>query len=84
MTLYALIFIAFLLVVAGVQFFYLAHLERYNNRQKRKIRELESQSDSLLIRIREAEFQITKLQLLLDSAESVRNNEVWADVISDQ
>jgi hypothetical protein len=84
MTTYVLVLIAcLLLVIAGVQFFYLAFLERRDKQQKRRIRELERQTGNLFKRLGEAEFRISKQQTFFDSIESVDSAEIWADLISD-
>ena len=68
--------------VAGLQFFYLAYLERMSNQLKRRIHELERQNAVLYHRWQEAEQQISSYQAL-ESEEIIEDEEVWSEIIED-
>ena len=70
--------------VAGLQFFYLAYLERVTNEHKRRIRELEHHCKNLSHKLHNAELQINEQTELIDSFYGEEpKEEVWADVIED-
>ncbi len=71
--------------VAGLQFFYLAYIERFNRQQKRRIQELERQNALLYHRWQDAEHQLAAYQAL-DAEELVEDNEeeVWAEIIDSE
>lgn len=87
MMMYVLIGLSLSLVgVAGLQFFYLAYLERLDRERKIRIVELEHHCKHLTARLKEAEQQITEQAELIDTIyeESEEEEEVWADVIEDR
>jgi 16S rRNA C1402 (ribose-2'-O) methylase RsmI len=87
MTIYVLICLSLSLAgVAGLQFFYLAYLERVENEHKRRIRELEHHCKKLTHKLQNAELQINEQTELIDSFygdEPEDKEEIWADVIED-
>ena len=88
MTIYVLICLSLSLAgVAGLQFFYLAYLERVANEHKRRIRELEHHCKNLANKLQTNELQISEQTELIDSfygeEEPKDKEEVWADVIED-
>lgn len=89
MMLYVLIGLSLSLIgVAGLQFFYLAYLERIDRERKDRIHELERHCKHLTRRLREAERQIAEQAELIDAicedSEAEDEEEVWADVIEDR
>lgn len=84
---YVLICLSLSLVgVAGLQFFYLAYLERVENEHKKRIRELERQCKSLSYKLHDAELQISEQSDLIESFYGElkdKEEEAWADVIED-
>jgi predicted phage-related endonuclease len=89
MLLYGLICLSLSLAgVAGLQFFYMAYLERLDRDHKRRIHELERHCKYLANRVKEAESQITEQKDLIDAIydefDSEDEEEIWADVIEDR
>lgn len=87
MTIYVLICLCLSLAgVAGLQFFYLAYLERIENEHKKRIHELERQCKFLSNKLHDAELQIAEQAELIDAVyeDSDDEGEVWADVIEDR
>lgn len=88
MAIYVLICLALSLAgVAGLQFFYLAYLERMDKITKKSLREAEQQNYYLKQRLLEAELQIAEQAKLLESVYIKTENEeeeIWADVIDDR
>lgn len=81
MMIYVLICIALAMSgVAGLQFFYLAYVERVSKQQTRRIRELERQNAILYHRWQDAENHLTNYQEL-ESAEELVEEEVWEEII---
>lgn len=71
--------------VAGLQFFYLAYLERIEKEHKKRIHELERQCKYLSNKLHDAELQISEQAELIDAFyEDSDKDEVWADVIEDR
>jgi len=75
--------------VAGLQFFYMAYLERLDRSRKRKIYELEQHCKYLTNRLKDAESQISEqsdfIEALYDEMETEEDEEeVWADVIEER
>lgn len=75
--------------VAGLQFFYMAYLERLDRSRKRKIYELEQHCKYLTNRLKTAESQISEqsdfIEALYDEMETEEEEEeVWADVIEER
>lgn len=68
--------------IAGLQFLYLAYLERVELEHKKKIRQLERHCKNLSQKLQAAEFQIVKQSKLIE--EIYENEEVWAEVIEDR
>jgi hypothetical protein len=89
MLLYGLICLSLSLAgVAGLQFFYMAYLERLDRTRKRRIYELEQHCKYLTNRLRDAEAQINEqndlIEAIYDEIETEDEEEVWADVIEDR
>ena len=90
MTIYVLICLSLSLAgVAGLQFFYLAYLERMDKIVRKNLREVERQNQYLKRRLFDAELQIAQQAKLLEAAyedfpEEIHEDEVWADVIEDR
>jgi hypothetical protein len=83
MLLYVVICVALAMAgVAGLQFFYLAYLERIGNQLKRRIQELERQNAVLYHRWQDAEHQLNSYQAL-DAEEIYEDEEVWSEIIED-
>jgi hypothetical protein len=83
MLLYVLICVALALAgVAGLQFFYLAYLERLNKQQKRRIYELERHNTALHNRWQEAERQLATFRIQHEE-EILEEDEAWAEYIED-
>lgn len=76
-----------LLGVAGLQFFYLAYLERIERERKIRLVELEHKCRYLTTRLKDAERQIAEQYELIDAIyeeDEIEDDEVWADVIEDR
>jgi hypothetical protein len=88
MTIYALICLCLSLAgVAGLQFFYLAYLERMDKETRKNLRDTERQNQQLKQRLLEAELQIAQQAKIIESTlgEQLEDEEeVWADVIDDR
>lgn len=89
MLLYGLICLSLSLAgVAGLQFFYMAYLERLDRTRKRKIHELEQHCKYLTNRLKETETQIAEqndlIESIYDELETDEDEEVWADVIEER
>lgn len=73
--------------ITGIQFFYLAYLDRLDRDQKRRIRELEKHCQFLISQLHAAETKISKSEDELEDEILELNeeddNEVWADVIGE-
>lgn len=75
--------------VAGLQFFYLAYLERIDRERKKRLGELERHIKYLTHRLKDAERQVTEQHKLLEAAyqefdDEDEDEEVWADVIEER
>jgi 16S rRNA C1402 (ribose-2'-O) methylase RsmI len=72
--------------VAGLQFFYMAYLERLDREHKKRIRELERHTKCLSGKLHDAEIRIVEQKNLLESFfdEFEDEEDVWADVIEDR
>ena len=69
--------------VTGMQFFYLAYLEKMSQSQKRRITELERHSERLTIRLYEAEAKLSAYtEFEIPEIEEV-DDETWAEIIED-
>ena len=87
MMLYVLIGLSLSLAgVAGLQFFYMAYLERLDREHKKRIRELERHTKYLSGKLHDAEIRIVEQKNLLESFfdEFEDEEDVWADVIEDR
>jgi 16S rRNA C1402 (ribose-2'-O) methylase RsmI len=88
MAVYVLICLSLSLAgVAGLQFFYLAYLERMDKVTKKRLREVEQQNYHLKQRLLETELQIAEQAKLLESvyvSTDCEEEEIWADVIDDR
>jgi PAB1-binding protein PBP1 len=72
--------------VAGLQFFYMAYLERLDREHKKRIRELERYTKYLTGKLHDAEIRIAEQKNLLEGFfdEFEDEEDVWADVIEDR
>ncbi|MBS1793447.1 MAG: hypothetical protein JSS81_06310 [Acidobacteria bacterium] len=74
--------------VAGLQFFYLAYLERVDRSRKNRVRELEQHCKYLAGRLRDAERQITEqtdfIEAIYEEFDTEDEEEIWADVIEER
>jgi len=73
--------------IAGLQFFYMAYLERLNKEHKKRINELERHCKYLSKRLNDAEQQIAEQSDLIETIFDDfgdEEEEVWADVIEDR
>lgn len=71
--------------LTGLQFFYMAYLERLNKEHKKRIYELERHSKYLSNRLKVADQQIAEQNEILGTIfEDSEEEEVWADVIEDR
>lgn len=89
MLMYVLICLSLSLAgVAGLQFFYMAYLERLDREQKKRIHELERHSKYLSNRLKDAEQQISEqndlIEAIYDEFDAEDEEEVWADVIDER
>lgn len=81
--LYVVICIALAMAgVAGLQFFYLAYMERVMRQQARRLKELERQNAVLYHRWQDAERILANYQTL-DAEEIIEEEEVWSEIIED-
>lgn len=82
--LYVVICIALAMAgVAGMQFFYLAYMERVINQQKRRITELERQNAVLYHRWQDAERVATHYDDL-EAQVVEEEEEIWSEIIEDK
>jgi 16S rRNA C1402 (ribose-2'-O) methylase RsmI len=72
--------------LTGLQFFYMAYLERLNKERKKRIYELECHSKHLSKRLNDAERRIVEQNDLIETIfdDFAEEEEVWADVIEDR
>lgn len=73
--------------VAGLQFFYMAYLERLDREHKKRIRELERHTKYLTGKLHDAEIRVVEQKNLLESfldEFDEDDDDVWADVIEDR
>lgn len=88
MILYVLIGLSLSLAgVAGLQFLYMAYLERLEREHKKRIRELERQCKNLTNHLSDAERQIAEQNNLIEGFfdEFIEDEEeIWSDVIEDR
>lgn len=87
MTIYVLICLCLSLAgVAGLQFFYLAYMEKIEKLTRQNLRDSERQNRHLKQRLLDAEIQIAEQARLLEAAYNPiesEDEEMWADVIED-
>lgn len=69
--------------IAGLQFFYLAYLERVGNQLKRRIHELERHNTALFHRWQEAEHQLQSYRSLEADVLVEDEEEIWSEIIED-
>ena len=70
--------------VAGLQFFYLAYIEKVMRQHKRRVGELERQNRVLYHRWQDAERTLTGFQNLeAEAVEIIEEEDVWAEIIED-
>lgn len=74
--------------VAGLQFFYMAYLERLDREHKKRIAELERRCKYLTKRLKETEQQVSEqndfIESIYNEFEIEDDEEVWADVIDER
>jgi 16S rRNA C1402 (ribose-2'-O) methylase RsmI len=69
--------------IAGLQFFYLAYLERVGNQLKRRIHELERQNATLYHRWQDAEHKLAEYHIL-EAEEIIEDEEeIWSEIIEE-
>lgn len=85
MTLYVLICLSLSLAgVAGLQFFYLAYLEKMDKELKKRLHSVELQNKYLKQALRDAELKLVEQTGLIEAVyEGEQDDEVWADVIEE-
>lgn len=82
--LYVLICVALAMSgVAGLQFFYLAYLERIGKQHKRRVTELERQNAVLYHRWQDSERILANYQTLEATDILEETEEVWSEIIED-
>ena len=69
--------------VAGMQFFYLAYMERVSKQQKRRIKELERQNAVLYHRWQDTERILAAYQELEAEELIEEEEEIWSEIIED-
>lgn len=80
---YVLICISLTFVgIAGLQFLYLAYLERIELEHKKRIKELERHCKYLQKQLKESEFQLGEQSKIIEDLYQ-EDEEVWAEVIDD-
>ena len=89
MMLYVLICLSLSLAgVAGLQFFYMAYIDRLDRARKRRVHELEQHCKYLTKRLKETESQITEqndfIEAIYEISEDEDEEEIWADVIDER
>ncbi len=88
MVIYILIGLSLTLAsLTGLQFFYMAYLERLKKEHKKRIYELERHSKHLSKRLSDAEARILEQNDLIETIFddfADEEEEVWADVIEDR
>ncbi len=67
--------------VAGMQFFYLAYMERIGRQHQRRIKELERQNAILYHRWQDTERALAGYEEI--AAEEVVEEEIWTEIIED-
>lgn len=84
MLLYVVISIALILAsITGLQFFYLAYLERVKQQQRRHLADLERRCEALARRVHTAEVKLAQY-LEMDAGELLEEEEeVWSEIIED-
>jgi regulator of sirC expression with transglutaminase-like and TPR domain len=74
--------------VAGLQFFYMAYLERVERQHKKRIAELERHCKYLSKRLKKTEQQLADqaeiLEKFYEDLEFEEEEEIWADVIDEK
>lgn len=72
--------------VAGLQFFYMAYLERLDNEHKKRIAVLERRVKTLNLRLAETESSLSAQNEMLEPAflDGHHEDEVWADVLEER
>jgi hypothetical protein len=68
--------------VAGMQFFYLAYMEKVLRQQKRRVDELERQNAILYHRWQDAERTLAGYEDL-SAEEVIEEEEIWSEIIED-
>lgn len=84
MLMYVLIGLCLVLLgVAGLQFTYLAYVDRMNSERRKYLKSLEHKFTELTHRLAEAEQKVEEQQRQLEAAYPERHEEAWADLIED-
>jgi hypothetical protein len=73
-----------LLGVSGLQFTYLAYVDRMNNERRKYLRTLEKRYKDLAARLTDAEQRVAEQNELLEQLSPGTSEETWADVIEDR
>ncbi len=83
MLMYVLIGLCLVLLgVAGLQFTYLAYVDRMNSERRKYLKALEKKYNEISRRLAEAEQRVAEQEHLLEVAGIAEDN--WADVIEDR
>ena len=73
-----------LLGVSGLQFTYLAYVDRMNNERRKYLKALEKKYRELSARLTEAELRVAEQNELLEQLSPEVMEDSWADVIEDR
>lgn len=73
-----------LLGVSGLQFTYLAYVDRMNNERRKYLKALEKKYRELSARLTEAELRVAEQNELLEQLSPGVMEDSWADVIEDR
>ena len=85
MLMYVLIGLCLVLLgVTGLQFTYLAYVDRLNRERRKYLRSLEAKYSELSRRLADAELRVSEQTNLLEQLSPGITEETWADVIEDR
>jgi t-SNARE complex subunit (syntaxin) len=73
-----------LLGIAGLQFTYLAYVDRMNNERRKYLKSLEKKYADLSARLTQAERRVAEQDELLEQLSPAVTEDSWADVIEDR
>ena len=85
MLMYVLIGLCLVLLgVTGLQFSYLAYVDRMNRERRKYLKTLEDKYSALSTRLADAERRVAEQNDLLEQLSPGITEEIWADVIEDR